>query len=366
MTLYLYFGRRFLGAFLRVFVVLSLLLFVLETLEKIRGLSRFGVEFSQTMLLALFSTPALALQALPIIVMLAGLMFCVGLARSNEFVVSRAVGVAALRAMVIPAFYAGVLGLAAILFLNPLAASFLVQHDLLRDEFTGSAKRAVSFSAEGFWLRQKDENGHTVLHAETALASGATLRNTTALIFNEEGDIAQRIFARTTILSDGQWVFTNGKRWDLTGGDDNPEDRAETFEILRFTTDITPERILEGYPKPENVAIWDKRRVIAQIAEAGFSTLPHRLHLSAEMARPLMLIAMMIIGAAFTLQNARLGNLGVSVFLALICGFSLYFLQNLAMTLGEAGEIPVFAAAWALPIAAILFAIGLFLRFEDG
>jgi lipopolysaccharide export system permease protein len=85
-----------------------------------------------------------------------------------------------------------------------------------------------------------------------------------------------------------------------------------------------------------------------------------------ELARPLMLIAMMIIGAAFTLQNARAGNLGVSVFLALICGFSLYFLQNVAMTLGEAGEIPVFAAAWAPPLAAVLFAVGLFLRFEDG
>ena len=166
MTLYLYFGRRFLGAFLRVFAILTLLLFVIETLEKIRGLSRFGVDFLQSMQLAAFSTPALVLQALPIIVMLAGLTFCVGLARSNEFVVSRAVGVPALRAMGIPALYAVAVGLAAILFLNPLAASFSVRHDILKDEFTGSANRAVSFSAEGFWLRQRDEAGHTVIHAE--------------------------------------------------------------------------------------------------------------------------------------------------------------------------------------------------------
>ncbi|MEM7439176.1 MAG: LPS export ABC transporter permease LptG [Pseudomonadota bacterium] len=366
MTLYLYFGRRFLAAFLRVFVILALLLFVLETLETIRSLSRFGVEFPQSMMLAAFSTPALTLQALPIAVMLAGLMFCVGLARSNEFVVARAVGVPALRAMVMPALFAAAVGLAAILFLNPLAASFSVRHDILKDELTGSAQRAVSFSAEGFWLRQKDDMGHTVLHAETAFASGTTLRNATAFVSDENGDVSRRIFARTAILSDDQWIFTNGKRWEIGAGSENPEDEAETFEIIRFNTDITPDQILDGYPKPENVPIWDKRRMIRQIAEAGFSTLPHRLHLNAELARPLMLMAMMIIGAAFTLQNARLGNLGVSVFLALVCGFSLYFLQNLAMTLGEAGEIPVFAAAWAPPLAAILFAIGLFLRFEDG
>lgn len=366
MTLYLYFGRRFLGAFLRVFAILSLLLFVLETLENIRALSRHGVDFGQALLLAIFSTPALVLQALPIIVMLAGLTFCVGLARSNEFVVSRAVGVPALRAMAVPALYALALGLAAALFLNPLAASFSVRHDVLKDNFTGSARRAVSFTAEGFWLRQKDAEGHTVIHAEGALARGTTLRQATALVFNADGDVTERIFSRTAILAENQWVFTNGKRWHISRDEPNPEATAETFEILRFDTDITPEQILDGYPKPEAVPIWDKWRVIRAIGDAGFSTLPHRLNLNMELARPLMLIAMMIIGAAFTLQNARLGNLGISVFLALVCGFSLYFLQNLAMTLGEAGEIPVFVAAWAPPLAAILFAVGLFLRFEDG
>ena len=188
----------------------------------------------------------------------------------------------------------------------------------------------------------------------------------TALIFNARGDITGRIFSRTAILSDGQWVFTNGKRWVVSREQPNAESTADEFDILRFDTDITPEQILDGYPKPQNVPIWDKWRMINTIGEAGFATLPHVLQLHAELARPLMLMAMMIIGAAFTLQNARLGNLGVSVFLALVCGFSLYFLQNLAMTLGEAGEIPVFAAAWAPPLAAIFIAVGLFLRFEDG
>ena len=84
------------------------------------------------------------------------------------------------------------------------------------------------------------------------------------------------------------------------------------------------------------------------------------------MARPLLFAAMLIIGAVFTLQNARLGNLGISVLLALLCGFSLHFLQNLARTLGEAGEIPIFFAAWAPPLAALLAGMALFLHLEDG
>lgn len=366
MTLFLYFGRRFLSSFLKVFLVLSLLILVLETLENVRALSANGVSFGQSVMLAALSTPALVAQALPVATMLGGLTFCVGLALSNEFVVTRAAGVPALKAMAVPALYAGAIGAAAVLFLDPLAASLSSREEVLRDSYTGHARRPVSFSAEGFWLRQKNSQGHAVIHAKGALGTGGVLRDATAFVFDEAGEISGRIFSRTVILSEGQWIFTNGKRWVISRDEPNPETSSERFEILRFPTNITPEQIREGYPKPENVPIWQKAQMIRTIGAAGFSTLPHRLHLHAELARPLALVAMMIIGAAFTLQNARLGNLGISVFLALACGFSLYFLQNLAMTLGEAGEIPVFAAAWAPPLAAIFIAIGLFLRFEDG
>ena len=366
MTLYLYFGRRFVLAFLRVFAVLALLIFLVETLENIRGLSKYGVDFSQAFILAATSAPAYILQTLPIIVMLSALTFCVALARSNEFVVSRAVGISALRAMGVPAFYAFVLGLVAILFLNPLAATFSVKHAELKAKYTNLDRQAVSIGKDGFWLRQKDETGQTVIHAQNTNQFGTTLRGVTALKFDDAGDVISRMFSRTAILSKDEWIFTAGKYWALGRGAVNPESTSTTFAIRRFPTDITPEQILEGYPKPNTVPIWDLPRMISVIGEAGFSVLPHVIHFNIELARPLMLIAMTIIGAAFTLQNARLGNLGVSVFLALSCGFSLYFLQNLAMTLGEAGEIPVFAAAWAPPLSAILLALGLFLKFEDG
>lgn len=366
MTLYLYFGRRFLSSFGRVLAVLSLLIFVIETLENIRGLTRFGVDFTQSLTLALTSTPSLVLQTLPIIVVLSSLAFCVGLARSNEFVVSRSVGVSALRSMTMPSIFAFALGCIAVAFLNPLAATFITKHAELKADYTNSPRAAVSISSDGFWLRQKDEVGHTVIYARRTNPRGNSLQWATALKFDEHGDVVMRLFSRTAILSRNQWVFTNGKTWKIDRETANPESTSERFEILRFPTDITPEQVLEGYPKPDSVAIWDLPGMIETIRSAGVSALPHVIHFNIELARPLMLVAMTIIGAVFTLQNDRLGNIGISVFLALISGFSLYFLQNLAMTLGEAGEIPVFAAAWAPPLSAILLALGLFLKFEDG
>ncbi len=366
MTLYWYFTKKFAGAFVRVFLIIGLLIFFVDTMENIRALSSSGITFPKAMALASTRSPSFIREAMPIIVMLAGLTFCVGLARSNEFVVSRAAGVSALKGLTFPMSTAFLIGLVSILFLNPLVASFSTYYDTLKDEYLGRTPKTVVVNEDGFWLRQKNDTGHIVITAEQANQNGTRLRDVTMIEFDQNNNAVSRIVAATATLSNNEWVLIRTKKWDLSSINANPEANSELKSVIRIPTTITSEQILEGYPKPETVVIWDLPKFVVAMESAGFSSLQHRVHLQMELARPILFAAMLIIGAVFTLQNARLGNLGISVLLALLCGFSLHFLQNLARTLGEAGEIPIFFAAWAPPIAAFLAAIALFLHLEDG
>jgi lipopolysaccharide export system permease protein len=56
----------------------------------------------------------------------------------------------------------------------------------------------------------------------------------------------------------------------------------------------------------------------------------------------------------------------VVVLAAILAGFGLYFLRNLALILGEAGQVPPALAAWAAPVAAIGLSLGLLLHLEEG
>ncbi len=85
-----------------------------------------------------------------------------------------------------------------------------------------------------------------------------------------------------------------------------------------------------------------------------------------ELARPLFLVAMVLVGAAFTMRHSRLGGTGVAVLTSVLLGFTLYFVHNFARILGENGQIPVLLAAWAPPVASILLTMGLLLHAEDG
>lgn len=366
MTFALYLGRRFLRDFIRVFLIVVLLIFLVELLETIRRFSSEGASFENSVVLALTHMPVFMSEALPMVIMLASLTFCVSMARSNEFVVARSAGLSAMRSLRVPVILAFLLGIVAVLVFDPLAAKLDERYEVLKQRYLGGPAETVTVTEAGVWMRQKTQYGHVVVNALSASQAGAVLHHVSVLEFDSAGRVSRRVEARTAYIHETEWLLADGKIWQLGRAVDNPELRARPFTLHRIPLTISQAQILEGYPAPEALHIWELPAAIAAMERAGFSSVAHRVHLQMQIVRPVLFMAMLLIGAIFTLQNARLGNLGISVLLALLFGFSMYFLQNLALTLGQAGEIPAIMAAWIPPVAALLMAYGLLLHLEDG
>jgi lipopolysaccharide export system permease protein len=107
-------------------------------------------------------------------------------------------------------------------------------------------------------------------------------------------------------------------------------------------------------------------RYIQGLERAGFSARSHQVWFQMELAQPLLLAAMVLLAAGFTMRHARFGGTGPRVLIALMAGFSVFFLRNFAQVLGNNGQIPVLMAGWAPPLVATLMALGLLLHLEDG
>ncbi|AZV78098.1 LPS export ABC transporter permease LptG [Parasedimentitalea marina] len=367
MKLDLYYARRFLQWFAIICTVLLTLVMLIDLNEQFRRFDGLDLSFGQLLNLTLLSAPAALNQFLPLIMILATIVLFVGLARSSELVVTRAIGRSGIRALAAPLSMAALIGVFTVSTLNPIVAATSNRYQDLSDTYRSGGPAALSISGEGLWLRQGGALGQSVIHAAGygGESGDISLYDVTIVSYAPDGGPMRQIIAESARIKGDSWLLKNAKEWPLTPGL-NPETNSGHHSELLLPTTLTQDRIRDTLGTVEGISIYDLPETIRALGEAGFSAKRFEVKLQVELARPLFLVAMVLVGAAFTMRHARSGGTGLAVLMAVLLGFGLYFIRNFAQILGENGQIPVSLAAWAPPVASILLTLGLLLHAEDG
>ena len=367
MKLDLYYARRFLQWFAIICSVLLTLVMLIDLNEQFREFDGYDLGFGQLVQLTLLNAPAALNEFLPLIMILSTIVLIVGLARSSELVVTRAIGRSGIRALAAPLAVAAIIGVLTVSTLNPIVAATSNRYQELSDTYRNGGPATLSLSSEGLWLRQGGNQGQSVIHATGygGEAGNITLHNITIVSYAPDGGPTRQIIAQSAKLQGEHWILRKAKVWPLTLGV-NPETNSIEHEEMQLPTTLTQDRIRDSLGNSSGISVYDLPETIRGLSQAGFSTKRFEVWLQVELARPLFLMAMVLVGAAFTMRHTRFGGTGLAVLTAVLLGFGLYFIRNFAQILGENGQIPVTLAAWAPPIAAILLTLGLLLHAEDG
>jgi lipopolysaccharide export system permease protein len=363
--LHMYFARRFAFVLAMIFCVLFTLVALIDFVDQTRRFSDLGLSLGERLRLTILNVPKTMNEIMPIVMILSTISLFITLARTSELVVTRAVGRSALRALVAPVVVALAAGALAVGMLGPIVAATSKKYAALSEEYRSGGVSTFAFSADGLWLREGSATGQRVIRAGRSNADASVLYEVSFIIYAPTGGPLRRIDAGSAALQDGEWSLRDAKVWPLTVGL-NPEATAAQHDTLKLPSSLTLDRIRETLGTAAGVSIWDMQDFIAQLEEAGFSARRHHVWFQSELARPVFLVGMVLVAAAFTMRHTRFGGTGVAVLSALLLGFALYFVRSFAEILGENGQIPVYMAAWATPFAAVLLALGLLLHVEDG
>ncbi|WP_342071192.1 LPS export ABC transporter permease LptG [Yoonia algicola] len=364
MTLHFYFARRFLFTLLGVGAVFFMIMLFTELLEQLRRFASADATFTDLLILSLLNIPQAIYGIMPLIMILATIALFLSLARSSEMVVTRAAGRSALKALRAPLAVAMMVGVLAVAILNPIVAGTSKEYEARSDALRGTSS-VLSIGSSGLWLRQGDETGQTVIRAQSANLDGTLLSDVTFLTFAPDGTPNQRINAQTAELVAGAWILRDAKSWALAE-QTTPEATARLQSELRLPSTLTPDQIRDSFGTPSSIPIWELPTFIERLQTAGFSAQRHLVWFHKELAQPLFLVSMVLIGASFTLRHQRGGRTGLMVMFAILLAFVIYFIRNFAQVLGENGQLPVLLAAWAPPFVAIGISMGFLLHNEDG
>ena len=361
-TMSFYIGRQFIVSFIVIFTILLMLILLADTIELLRrAASKPNVHFAMVMEMAILKLPHMGQLLFPFATLFGGMAAFWRLTRNHELVVSRAAGVSAWQFLLPVLVLAFLLGEAKIMVFNPLASAMLTRFERIEAAAFKGQQSSLAISSSGLWLRQSDGTDQSVVHSRNVLQQGneVELSTVNVFIFKGANKFTKRVDAEKAILEDGFWHMRDV--W--VHEPDVPSRHEDEFWL---ETDLTLGSIQDNFAPPETMSFWDLPDFIDALEESGFSAIRHRLHWHSLLAAPLLMCAMVLIAATFTLRQSRRGGTVFIVSGGVLTGFVLYFFSDVVFALGLSDSIPVTLAAWTPSGVTTLLGLAMLLHLEDG
>ncbi len=355
-TLSLYLAARFARTVLAVFLFVFLLIYTVDVVEMLRrsgdtpkatGLLMAGLSFLRT--------PTVAEQALPFAVLFGAMITFLNLSRKMELVVARAAGVSVWQILAAPVIVISLIGGLSLVAYNPASTWMKDRADEIETAVFGGQTNPWG----DLWLRQKSIDGQAIIHALGKEAGGTRLTSIEVYNFDDKGDFIERVDAAAGELHDGYWELHDAKVV-------TPGFATYPSSTYLLATSLSRRDVAQAFVDPDTVSFWGLPGLAEQTARAGLDATPYRLKYQELLARPLLLAAMVLVAACFSLRFFRTGGVEYMVSGGVTAGFMLYVATKVINDLGEAGFISAPVAGWSPSIVGCLFGVYVLLQQEDG
>lgn len=357
-TLGRYIASRFAKTVTVVFMTMFGLIYLIDFVELLRRSSDApNVSSAFVALLTLLRTPAIVEQVLPFAVLFGAMAAFLNLTRKLELIVARAAGVSVWQFMAPPIVVAGLIGVFFTGVFNPMSAALKQRADRIETSIFGRPGQSDGDTA--LWIRQRSVDGQAVIRAEKSSDNGTVLGAVTAFVFEPGGAFLERVDASRARLRDGYWAMENAR---VTA----PTVEPQVTSVYLLASNLTPEQVTKSFVSPNSVSFWKLPELVERTIAAGLDATAYRMRYQTLMASPLMLVAMVLIAASFSLRFFRFGGVARMVSGGVVAGFMLYVATKLVADLGGAGLLAASVAAWSPAIVGSLLGALALLYQEDG
>lgn len=360
-TISFYLARQFTAAILGMFLISLIMIYIIDLVELLRraGSSSKG-QFSDIATLALYKLPGMAEQTLPFAILFGSMFAFMKLSRQQELVVMRSAGMSVWQFIKPPFVVTLMIGTLAITAYNPIAARLTSIYERQEGQFVfrDKDKGLMNLSKNGVWLRQNGADGPSILFARKSSDRGLRLYQVLALLYDANDVFTKRLEAATAKLKAGAWqlgdvkIYAHGKKTVHT-------------KSYRIRTSLSPTQIMDSFASPNSISFWELPKFIKLADKAGLTATRYRLHYQVLLAKPLLMCAMVLVAATFSMRLFRMGNITRMIVGGLATGFLLFFTNDIARAIGGAGLVPSYVAAWTPAVIAILFGIAVLFFQED-
>lgn len=286
----------------------------------------------------LYYIPLIIVLILPACSLLASVFSIGTLARNNETVAMKALGISLYQVM----FILLLLGLLISVFTFFLAETVVVntnkKMDAIAEEYLEDGKKRTRSSLVNLEIQEPPNKIVTIGRYNLKQQYATQVKIETF----EENRLTSQLFVQKMTWKDSTWTLQSGYRRDFTQDSERVTPVALNQPIdLNFT----PRELIVAQSEPEELNILELRRFIQRILDTGQEVHNWTTDFHMRIAFPLGSFFIVLLAAPLV-YNQRKQSLAVGFGLALVIVFFYFGLVKLGQTIGKNGSVDPFLGAW--------------------
>jgi lipopolysaccharide export system permease protein len=359
-TLSRYFAGRFFVSVVAVFAGVFVLVLFVDYIDLMRRATDAPkAQASMLVVVSLFRVPQIMERLLPFSVLIGTMTCFFSLSRRMELVVTRGAGISVWQIIAPALMVALALGAFGSLVYNPVSANLREISKRMESQIFGNFQSGLDSFDSGYWVRQRGNDGESILNALQSREQGLKLNSIIAFTFNAAGEFKERIEAKSAELKPGAWQLREARVYA-------PNVLPQDFETYSLPTKLTREQVAESFAAPDTVGFWHLPTYIRYAEDSGLAAAGYRLQYQILLARPFLQAAMVLLAASFSMRAFRFGGVPQRILLGIAAGFSIYVLSKVTEDLSKAELLYPTLAAWLPIFAGGLVGFLILLHEEDG
>jgi lipopolysaccharide export system permease protein len=306
----------------------------------------------------LLKVPFILSQILPICVLLAVLITFGLMIKNNEIVSIKGSGISIyfiLKPVVLFGVVSTVVMFMLTEFIIPLTAdkaNYIWYKEIKNQKGHTSREKNIWIRGEGLIANI------TYFHSGKQTAHGITL-----YFFNDQFKLTRRLDCKDAYYEDKQWIFESPVYQFLK---ETGETKKVTYpDKLIMSLAFEPSDLVRVSKKSEEMSYVELKKYIEKIRQEGYDATIYEVDLYAKTAFPFICFIMSIIGSGTALKQTKISGLAQPIVFGVVAAFFYWMMNSISISLGHAGQLPSFLAAWSTNIIFGSFSLLSLMKAED-
>jgi lipopolysaccharide export system permease protein len=344
------FSRYIIGEFLKKFIFIFFILILLFVgIDLLSRIWTLDTSFSLISLYYLFKIPAIAIQMMPVSILLATLMLFSYLSKHNELVAFYCSGRSLIHTAS-PMFLVVVLISVGSFFFSDYilpVTNYQAQKIWMVDIHKQEGSFYGNLQQQKAWFRDKG----VIYNIYSYDSSNSAISGMNIYYFDDNFEMTSHIYAKQAVYHQkGSWVLTKVKETDFTSGHAMVKMMPEKHVYLREK----PEDLKKIETNSDYLDTSKLRKYVKDLENAGLSPSKYNVELNKRFSMSFAGLIMCFIGLPFAVRQHRRGGVGLNIGIGFMLVFIYWILFSILLSLGISGRLEAHISAWG---ANILFLV---------